>query len=197
MSDRRTLRSDRRTRRGAAARVLDVAAAFGACCLLALAATLLVGFRPLIVAGSSMEPGVPLGSLALAVETPVAELQPGDVVSVVRDDGGRVTHRLIAIDPVDLGGTAVGGTGLAELTLQGDANRIPDATRPVESSVDRVVWTVPGVGRLLVALRSPAAMFLVGALTGWAIWSVGTARVRRSRAVMWIDDVPYQVQPWA
>ncbi len=186
---------------------LDLAAAVGVVCLASIAASHALGVRPLIVAGSSMEPSLPLGSLALAVETPVERLVVGDVVSVVRDDGARVTHRLVAVDPIEDLVAAGAGTdaapqgpvapivGPAELTLQGDANPGPDATRPVETTVDRVVWTVPGLGGVLRSLRSPTAMFVFGALVGVAIWSVGRGRTRPTRAVLWIDDVPYQVLP--
>ena len=188
------------TRRSRRRWALDAAAAFGVLCLASLAGSHALGVRPLIVAGSSMEPSLPLGSLAVAVETPVERLVVGDVVSVVRDDGARVTHRLVEVDPIDpVGGTAgaerpfVGGP--AELTLQGDANPGPDATRPVATSVDRVVWTVPGLGAALRWLRSPTSTFVFGALAGVGIWSAGRRRSRPTRAVLWIDDVPYQVLP--
>ena len=192
---------------------LDVAAAFGVLCVAALAGSHALGIRPLIVAGSSMEPSLPLGSLAVAIETPVERLVVGDVVSVVRDDGARVTHRLVDLDPIEApsgasadtsadtsaGATADDGTpsvgGPAELTMQGDANPGPDATRPIETSVDRVVWTVPGLGAVLRWLRSPTSTFVFGALAGVGIWSVGRSRQRPTRAVLWIDDVPYQVLP--
>lgn len=200
---------------------LDVAAAFGVLCVAALAGSHALGIRPLIVAGSSMEPSLPLGSLAVAIETPVERLVVGDVVSVVRDDGARVTHRLVDLDPIDApaaasapdtgsaaapdtagaaaadaadaGTPSVGGP--AELTLQGDANPGPDATRPIETNVDRVVWTVPGLGAVLRWLRSPTSTFVFGALAGVGIWSAGRRRRRPTRAVLWIDDVPYQVLP--
>ncbi|MDQ2677382.1 MAG: signal peptidase I [Actinomycetota bacterium] len=168
---------------------LDLAAAFGVVCLGVLAASHVVGVRPLIVAGSSMEPSLPLDSLAVSVETPAQRLVVGDVVSVVRDDGARVTHRVVDLEPV------ARGAGLTELTLQGDANASPDATRPVEMTVDRVVWTVPGLGGALRALRSPTATFVLGALVGVAVWTAGRGRARRTGAVLWIDDVPYQVLP--
>ena len=117
---------------------------------------------------------------------------------MVRDDGARVTHRLVALDPVGSGPAGSGTAGsahLSELTLQGDANASPDAARPVETTVDRVVWSVPGVGRVLRELRSPMATFLLGALVGAAVWTAGRGRARRTRAVLWIDDVPYQVLP--
>ena len=173
---------------------LDLAAAIGVVCLATTAATTFAGVRPLIVAGSSMEPNVPLGSLAVAVETPVQRLVPGDVVSVVRDDGSRVTHRLVAVDEIGSEPQGAAG-GLAELTLKGDANSGPDATRPVESTVDRVVWTVPSVGRIVWLLSTPAAAFVTGALVAWALWSSGRRRLPQVRAVMWIDDVPYRVLP--
>ena len=176
---------------------LDVAAAFGVLCVAALAGSHALGIRPLIVAGSSMEPSLPLGSLAVAIETPVERLVVGDVVSVVRDDGARVTHRLVDLDPIDApaGSSTPSVGGPAELTLRGDANPGPDATRPVETSVDRVVWTVPGLGAALRWLRSPTSTFVFGALAGVGIWSAGRRRQRPTRAVLWIDDVPYQVLP--
>lgn len=182
-------------RRPVRRRWLDLAAAVGAVCLAVTATAAFAGVRPLIVAGSSMEPAVPLGSLAVAVETPVERVATGDVVSVVRDDGSRVTHRVIGIDPVGTGRPGAGATPLAALTLQGDANSGPDATRPVASSVDRVLWTVPSLGRVVHLMDSSTAAFVVGVLAAAALASTGRRRPRRSRAVMWIDDVPYQVVP--
>ena len=129
MSERWPAAPPRRARRRWA---LDTAAAFGVLCLATLAGSHALGVRPLIVAGSSMEPTLPLGSLAVSVETPVERLVVGDVVSVVRDDGARVTHRLVDLDPIE--GPAASTTGAstpfvggpAELTLQGDANPGPE-----------------------------------------------------------------------
>lgn len=174
---------------------LDAAAALGVMSMAAVVGAHLLGVRPLIVAGSSMEPALPLGALAVAVDTPVGHLEVGDVVSVVRDDGARVTHRLVDVDPVAVPGQRSGDDGPAVLTLQGDANPGPDATRPVEASVDKVVWTVPELGAVIRWTRSPATAFVFGAFAGVALWSAGRRRARPIRAVLWIDDVPYQVLP--
>ncbi len=159
----------------------------GCACLLLVAAAAVLDLRPLIVAGSSMEPSLPVGSLAIARSTPAAALEPGAVVSVERDDGSRVTHRVVdlsVVDPTD---------GTMSMTLQGDANPGPDPRPHVAATADLVVGSVPLVGRWMTALDSPWAVFVAGALAGWACWAAGTETRRRTRAVLWIDDVPYRV----
>ncbi len=93
--------------------LLDVGAVLGLLCILAALAHTFLGVSLLAFRSGSMAPAIETGALALAVERPVADLRPGDVVSVVDPDGVRVTHRLVEA-------TSDG------LLLKGDANPAPD-----------------------------------------------------------------------
>ena len=58
----------------------------------------LLGYRTLLIRGSSMEPAVPLGSLALAATNrPSDDVRPGDIVSFTASNGVVVTHRVVAL----------------------------------------------------------------------------------------------------
>ena len=70
-------------------RLLDLMALFGALGIVAAVASAWLGLTPLIVAGSSMEPAVPLGSLAIARSTPadrVAKLNAAAVASLASEE---------------------------------------------------------------------------------------------------------------
>lgn len=156
---------------------LTVAAAIGVVSLVCLAASMVFGITPLIVAGGSMGPDLPLGSLALAASTPAEQVRHGDVVSVVRNDGSRVTHRVVTASGV--------GGGLTELTLQGDANPGPDAERHVVDRVDRVRFSMPTLGSILTWWTSSTASFLLGLLSACLLWwAFAPGRTRRVGAVL-------------
>src|SRR5690606_2247206 len=115
--------------------LLSSAACVGVVSVLVVVLGAVIGASPLVVAGGSMGDALPLGSLAVAVEVPARDVARGDVVSVVRADGTRVTHRVVGIGQDGSGGQEGPGgpDGAAvDLVLQGDANPAPDAT------VDRV-----------------------------------------------------------
>jgi signal peptidase len=128
----------------------------------ALSASLVV-----LVTGS-MSPGMPAGTAAVVRTTPAADLRVGDVVTVPRGDGARVTHRVVAIDDVP------GQPQERLLTLQGDANRTTDRDPYRVATAGRVVASLPGAGRVLETVRQPAVagagVLLVAALVAWALW---------------------------
>jgi signal peptidase I len=164
-----------RDRRGAGHKVRDAAlsslAVLGVLCMLGAAMGALFGVTPLVVRSGSMAPGIPVGALALSRAVPAERVQPGEVVSVVGDDGVRVTHRVVELQHR--------AGSLYELTLRGDANAGPDPTPAVAATVDRVFLTVPGAGRLLEHLGAPPANFAAGALTGAALlWAFGPPTAR-------------------
>ena len=80
----------------------------------------------------------------------VADLSPGDVVSVFDGRGVRITHRVVAVD--------AGG-----LVLKGDANEVADPLPYRVESADRVVFSVPAGGYVLTWLSGPPATLLLGA----------------------------------
>ena len=139
-----------RAARGAA---LTLAAAAGVMCVLSVLAGLTLGVRPLVVQSGSMSPAIETGALAWARQAPAADLAVGDVVMVDTADGDRVTHRIVAIDRT---------TGTTGLTLQGDANGVPD---PVVYPVDhayRVFADIPHGGRVVAWLSGPVGIFVLG-----------------------------------
>lgn len=138
--------------------VLWMGSAVGVLCLVTAAAALFFGVTPLVFRSGSMSPGIPTGALALARTTPVADLRPGDVVSVIRADGERVTHRLVSA-------TADAG-GRSSLVIKGDANAAADPEPVVTRSVDRVFWSTPRIGYLVQGASRPQVLLPLGALFG-------------------------------
>jgi len=113
---------------------------------------------PVIVAGGSMEPALPRGSLIAPAPVAAVELRSGDIVTVRGVNGVLVTHRITrAFD-------------LAEgrfLELRGDANSGADAALvPAASVVGRVEWHLPGAGYLLGLLNTPTGLLSILALLG-------------------------------
>ncbi|NYG57383.1 signal peptidase I [Nocardioides daedukensis] len=162
-------------------RVLDlflwVGAGLGVLSLLAAAAVAILGIVPLVFTSGSMAPEMPTGSLGIARSVSADELKIGDVVSVDRSDGARVTHRIVAIHPVQDDKVA--------LTLKGDANESVDKERYTVDSADRVLFAIPWAGHVLSALASPVTVFLGGMLVAGVLVYVvlgrrsGTSRGRR------------------
>lgn len=130
--------------------VLTTGAVLGSLCLLWTAGILVAGVTPLVVLSGSMSPALQAGDLAFARTVPVDDVRVGDVVSVVGDDGVRLTHRVFAID--------TDGNDRPVLRLKGDANASPDAADYSPATVDRVVGGIPQAGRFLSAAASPWAM---------------------------------------
>lgn len=183
VTSRRDLRATTRPQHaGRAARValraqrvlLDVAAALGGLCVLAVIACLALGVRPAVVVSGSMAPGIGVGAVTIARTVPAADVAVGDVVTVPRTDGhGLVTHRVIETTPLAGGAT--------ELRLQGDANTEPDALPYTVTEVGHVLGSVPQVGRVVVALQENVVGVVAGLLVLTALVTFPT-RGGRGRA---------------
>lgn len=125
------------------------------------------------VSSGSMQPSMEVGDLVAGRSVPADSVDPGDVVTVVADDGRRITHRVVALAPT--------GGGAAVLTLAGDANQGPDAERYDLKTVITVDVHVPRVG-LILGYGLPRAMpWLIGSILVGAAWSLTRARPRASR----------------
>ena len=99
----------------------------------------LLGWNFVVVAGGSMEPAVPFGSVAVMEDVKPAELRVRDIVMFREGNGKVVTHRIVGIS--DDGRT---------LTTQGDANNAPDEGKiPVAAVQGRFRFAVPEVGRFV------------------------------------------------
>ncbi|NED93884.1 hypothetical protein G1H11_00975 [Phytoactinopolyspora alkaliphila] len=159
-------------RRAAHETLLTVAAAIGVLCAVAALAAVLLEVRPLVFRSGSMAPEIPVGSLALARSTPAEEIVVGDVISVFRADGARVTHRVVSAEPV--GGSAV------RFVLQGDANADRDAVPYVVDEADRVFWSQPGWGRVVREAQSTPVVFTAGVVVGALLVTSFRRRPQRS-----------------
>ncbi len=113
----------------------------------------LLGYRPLSIRGSSVEPTVPRGSLVLASEEATPVLAVGDVVSFREANGVVVTHRVVAID---------GSGPAALLTTRGDANAAADPEQlPVVRVIGRVALSLPLLGLVAAMLTMPVGILCI------------------------------------
>lgn len=136
-----------------------------------------LGLERYVVRTDDMAPGIPRGSVVLERAVPVGDLRVGDVVTYVPPASsgveGNVTHRIVSAHG-------------RHLLTQGDANPQIDPW-PVPTSgttVSRVVWSLPKVGFLYLALVRPGAwggvaLVLLAALSFGLAWSSGRHRSRR------------------
>ena len=150
-----------RRRRSGLVRLRSVAltagAVLGVLCLVAVAACLVLGIRPLVVTSGSMSPTITTGSLVLARDTAATDVAVGDVVAVGLPDGGRVMHRVVHVVP------AGDGSGQTVLTLKGDANGTPDSQPYVVRRVGEVGLHVPWLGYPITWLSTPLGLIGLGA----------------------------------
>lgn len=125
---------------------------FVVCALsVAVLLALVLGMRPFVTHGVSMEPSIVGGTVLFTFPVAAAELVPGEVAVVSLPGGTTVAHRVVSVDPVLEG---------ASLVLRGDNNFLDDAPLTV-SSARRVFLSVPA----LPLLSSPSTwVLLVGAL---------------------------------
>jgi len=113
-----------------------------------------LGWSMLIFRSGSMSPDIPAGALAVARPVPVAEISPGDVVSVIsQKNDDRITHRVVDV--------VVGEDGVGRLTLRGDANAANDQELYRATTVDRVVMSAPWLGYPVAFLLSPVGLVVL------------------------------------
>ncbi|MCF8606782.1 signal peptidase I [Gordonia sp. HY442] len=131
---------------------LTVSAVVGVVCIVSTLIALVLGVRPVVFETGSMAPTIPTGSLGISKTVPATDLNPGDVVGVIRDDGVRVTHRVVSID-------GVAGNSVT-LTMRGDGNNAPDHDVYVVTEGTRVFGSVPVLGYVASWLQNPYTLVL-------------------------------------
>lgn len=158
--------------RGVLVRLADIglwiSAAIGLAAAVASVVMFVSGMRPLVVTSGSMEPAIPVRSLAIVAPVDAASVGKGDVIAVRLSSGARVLHRVIDVRAVDGGRLAV--------TLKGDANEKPDGEPVVlDDRAYRSVACIPFVGTVASWLRTPAFGFVA------ALVLLGPLALRRRR----------------
>jgi signal peptidase len=150
--------------------VLNVAAVGGVLCIAWVAAALVFHVSLIMFRTGSMSPGIPAGSLALVREIPATEARVGDIVTVDRPGLLPVTHRVVEVSAP--AGAHAGRS--AELVLKGDANPTVDPAPYRVSTVRIVLWSQPGLARVVVWLGHPAVIgsltVATTALVTWMFW---------------------------
>ena len=131
---------------------------------LVLAGPLLLGLRPQIVVSGSMEPAVPVGSLAyVRPSRDAGDVRVGDIIVYQAGETMSVLHRVIRTDKEE-----------GSFVTKGDANSTED---PGTVSYDRyrgtMVFAVPLAGYLAAALQQHW-MGAAGVLV--FIWAVSMLR---------------------
>jgi signal peptidase len=155
--------------------------------LLTRALPLIAGGTTLVVAGASMEPTIPMGSLVFDLPAAADALHPGDVVSIrVGAERAVFTHRVTRIAEL-ADGTYV--------ETRGDANPTVDpALVPVSAVIGRTTLSIPYLGFAVAVLSTVQGVALLFAVAGmllagaWLVESFeeeqGEARRRGERAAL-------------
>ncbi|HEY4752843.1 MAG TPA: signal peptidase I, partial [Candidatus Limnocylindrales bacterium] len=126
----------------------------------------ITGAPTFVVAGGSMEPAVPLGSVVVTSPVAASDLRPGDVVSLrVGSQQAVFTHRITRIVPRD---------GAIWIETKGDANpTIDPSILPATSVVGRVDAAIPYLGyvvQLLVTAQGVVFLLSLGLVTLLGVW---------------------------
>ncbi len=121
----------------------------------------LFGYSRYVITGPSMTGTHDKGSVVFEKPVPVSALAVGDVITYLPppDSGvpNLVTHRILAMEPAEGGGTV--------LTTKGDANPTPDPWhfQLVDDEQPVVSFSVPHVGWAFIALADrEVRMLLIG-----------------------------------
>ncbi|MCW4465486.1 hypothetical protein OK351_08220 [Glutamicibacter sp. MNS18] len=153
--------------------LLNLGAVMGTACLVFAAIGLAFGIKPLVFVSGSMEPGIPPGSLGIAVSTPAEEVLVGQIVSVKREDGERVTHRVLS-------------NSTSGLVLKGDANPVADLQPYEVQAVDRLLFSFPLLGKIVIWLSHPWIYFAGGMLSAYLLYIAFLRRAGDER----VDSMP-------
>lgn len=142
--------------------ILWVGATLGMLCIGWTLVMFAFGLTPLVFTSGSMSPAIGAGDLGFAKSVDAADIEVGDVISVVNEKGTRITHRVVQVDPAEHGVT---------ITMKGDANNDPDVEPyAVTDSAQRVAFSIPKAGYVVNAVSSPMGMFLGGLLAATALF---------------------------
>ena len=128
--------------------------------------TMHLGVRAVLT--GSMRPDYGPGAILLTEQVPTSSVRPGMIVLFV-PPGEHVeyAHRITSV---------TGSQDAPVITTKGDANKVGDPwhARLVAPTVDRVIGSVPAIGRVLVFLRGSGQVLL--AVIGGLLAAYGVAR---------------------
>jgi signal peptidase I len=140
------------------------------------------GSTPYTILTSSMEPGMPPGTLVIVKPIDPNDIKIGTVVTYQLESGKPivVTHRVVEIQSPSLPG------GKPSFITKGDANGAPDAKPVMALQVRGAVWySVPLIGWVNNVvngdLRSVVIPIVAGLLFLYAGWTIVSSRIDKRR----------------
>lgn len=115
----------------------------------------IVGYRPLSIRGTSMEPALHDGDALLVKLVDAAEVKVGDIVALEHYSGKWVVHRVVRIEPLPQGDFL--------FQSKGDANQSPEWQEvDAEKKVAVVCVRIPSFGLILEFIKTiPGLVVLV------------------------------------
>jgi signal peptidase len=183
---------------------IGVGLSFGLLAFVLLLASVVVvvpavsGSTPYTILTSSMEPGLPPGTLVIVKPIEPTDVRIGTVITYQLDSGepAVVTHRVIEIQSPNLPG------GEPSFITKGDANSAPDAEPVMSVQLRGSVWySVPLIGWVnnIVNgdLRAIVIPVVAGLLFLYAGWSIVTSRIDKRRRKQRDEEDELEAAQWA
>ena len=124
--------------------------------LAAVAVPAIAGATPLTVLTSSMEPGLPPGTLVIVKPTEAGDLRVGDVITYQIESGkpGVVTHRITEI--------ATSSNGSKGFVTKGDNNDVADGKLVEVVQIQGKLWySIPWIGYIASTVNGDMRTWLV------------------------------------
>lgn len=132
------------------------------------------GHEPFTMRSGSMDPQVPVGSVAIVRAEGAKDVRVGDVIGFRLPNGAPVVHRVIGVVESEEG---------PAFRTKGDANPQSDAALISASAVvGRLAWVIPGLGVLLALLQTPIGIVSLISVAGslvTAIWVLDELQLTR------------------
>ena len=135
--------------------LLNILAVGGVICIVLVICAFAFNITLIMFKTGSMAPAIPTGSLAVVKEVSADSVAVGDVVTVDREGELPVTHRVVTTN-------ALPDSGATYLELKGDANEYADQGLYEVTEVRKVLWSVPGLARVIVYFSNP---YVLGGIT--------------------------------
>ena len=103
------------------------------------------GFQFHVIASGSMTPALDVGDIALTAQISPSQIKVGDVIQYQRSDiGSPIIHRVVG---------KYDSNGYYSFVTKGDANTEPDDPILPTGELYRVVWIIPKIGTVTLAIR--------------------------------------------
>jgi len=107
----------------------------------------ILGYRPLSIRGTSMEPALHDGDALLTKHVNAAEVKVGDIVALEHYSGKWMVHRVVRIEPLPQGGFL--------FQTKGDANQSPEWRKvDAEEKIAVTLVRLPSFGLLLEFIKT-------------------------------------------